>query len=85
VNSSDFSADVISSMDRLRKITVDLFGVEVAFRGRLALVANLAFRTGLDIVLAEEWRSIVENGSTRRSELIGKYSSSDVGSSSEES
>ena len=44
-------------MDRLRNINVDdLLGVAgVALRGRPALAATLAFRTGLDLVLEDTW------------------------------
>lgn len=81
--SSGLSVDAISSIDRLRKTPFDLVGV--ALRDRLGLeLGALALRIGVDLDI-DDSRSMVEIGSTRRFGLIGKHSSSDVGSSSDDS
>jgi hypothetical protein len=81
--SSGLSADAISSIDRLRKTVLGLAGV--ALRDRLGFgLGALALRIGVDLDI-DDSRSMVEIGSTRKFGLMGKHSSSDVGSSSEDS
>ena len=81
--SSGLSVDAISSIERLRKTPFDFAGV--GLRDRLGFEFGvLALRTDIDLDI-DESRSMVEIGSTRRFGLIGKHSSSDVGSSSDDS
>ena len=81
--SSGLSVVAISSIDRLRKTPVALAGV--ALRDRLVFeFGALALRIGVDLDI-DDSRSMVEIGSTRRLGLMGKHSSSDVGSSSDDS
>ena len=82
--SSGLSVVAISSIDLLRKTPLDLAGV--ALRDRLVFKFDkaLALRIGVDLDI-DDSRSIVEIGSTRRLGLMGKHSSSDVGSSSDDS
>ena len=82
--SSGLSVVAISSIDLLRKTPLDLAGV--ALRDRLVFKFDkaLALRIGVDLDI-DDSRSMVEIGSTRRLGLMGKHSSSDVGSSSDDS